>query len=278
MKTGKAKEITNEVKPLGNMKYGAPELLAIYQKYALRGLMYAIVFSMLIIGCVAAYNSLHATGNDEKEHDRKIIDILQFDMPEKQNIVETIPPVDVPKAEQTVKLKDLAALIPQPVAKQESEVLTTKTQEKLNEVTSPLVGKEGTENPGEVTAKFEENTNIKIEEKIVKEEPLVPVKETFNSFEVEKSPVAVNLSSVKSSMKYPEIARQVGTEGTCVAKILVGTSGEIIKIASISGPEVFRSEIQDKIMDLQFTPALKGGEAVKCYVNVPFKFSLSSQK
>ena len=272
MKTATVKKQVQQ--PLINMKYGAPELLSLYQKYAFRGLMYAIVFSLLVIGSIAGYNSLHATDNDETQYDRKIIDVLQVDIPVKQEAVETLPPVDVPQAEQTVKLKDLAALIPQPVAKQESEVLTTKTQQALDNVSNTNVGKEGTDNPNEVTAGIDEKTNGKIEENIIKEEPPKPVKETFNSFEVEKAPVAVNLSSIKSSIKYPEIAVASNVEGTCVAKILVGTDGEILKVVSISGPDIFRGEIENKIFDLQFTPALQNGKPVKCYVNVPFKFSL----
>ncbi len=273
MKTATVKQ---EQQPLINMKYGAPELLSLYQKYAFRGLMYAIIFSIAVMGGVAGYNSLHATGYDEKESNREIV-LLNYDMP--VNIppkqVEEIAPIDVPRAEQTVKLKDLNALVPQPVAKQESEVLTTKTQDALNEVKSELVGKEGTENPGEVTVKIDdEKVNGKIEEEIIKEEPIKPVKQTYSSFEVEKAPVAVNLSSVKGSMRYPDIAKASNVEGTCVAKILVGTSGEILKVASISGPDVFHSEVESKIMNLQFTPALQGGQPVKCYVNVPFKFDL----
>lgn len=271
MKTATVKKEVQQ--PLINMKYGAPELLSLYQRYAFRGLMYAIVCSLLLIGSVAAYNSLHATGNDEKEYNREII-LLNYDLPVPPKPVEEIAPIDVPKAEQTVKLKDLAALVPQPVAKQESEALTTKTQQALENVPTENVGSKGTENINEVTSNINENTNSKIEEKIEKEEPKKPVKETFNSFEVEKSPVPVNLSSVRGSMKYPEIALSSGVEGTCVAKILVGTTGEILKVSNISGPDVFHSEIERKIMDLQFTPALQGGQPVKCYVNVPFKFNL----
>lgn len=271
MKTATVKKEVQQ--PLINMKYGAPELLSLYQKYAFRGLMYAIVCSLLLIGSVAAYNSLHATGNDEKEYNREII-LLNYDLPVLPKPVEEIAPLDVPKAEQTVKLKDLAALVPQPVAKQESESLTTKTQQALENVPTENVGSKGTENLNEVTSNFNENTNSKIEENIIKEEPKKPVKETFNSFEVEKSPVPVNLSSVRGSMKYPEIALSSGVEGTCVAKILVGTTGEILRVSNISGPDVFHSEIERKIMDLQFTPALQGGQPVKCYVNVPFKFNL----
>lgn len=273
MKTATVKKEVQQ--PLINMKYGAPELISLYQKYAFRGLMYAIIFTVLLIGSVAAYNSLHATDSNEKEFNREIVFINVDDLlPPKTEVVEAPPLVDVPQAEQTVKLKDLAALIPQPVAVQESEALTTKTQDALENVQTEIVGKEGTENINEVTVGIEEINNGKIIVNIEKEEPKQPVKETFNSYEVEKSPVAVNLGSVRGSMKYPEIALASGVEGTCVAKILVGTSGEILKVSNISGPDVFHNEIERKIMDLQFTPALQGGQPVKCYVNVPFKFNL----
>jgi hypothetical protein len=78
------------------------------------------------------------------------------------------PPVDVPMAEQTVKLKDLAALVPQPVAKQESEALTTKTQDALeNVIQTENVGSKGTENLNEVTSNFTEKLNSKILKKIL---------------------------------------------------------------------------------------------------------------
>lgn len=274
MKTATVKKEVQQ--PLINMKYGAPELISLYQKYAFRGLMYAIIFTLLLIGSVAAYNSLHATDSNEKEFNREIVFINVDDLKTpKTEVVEAPSPVDVPLAEQTVKLKDLAALIPEPVAKQESEALTTKTQDALENVQTEIVGKEGTDDISKVTTEFTDKLNDKIiEDKIKIEEPKVPVKETFNSYEVEKSPVAVNLGSVRGSMKYPEIALASGVEGTCVAKILVGTSGEILKVSNISGPDVFHSEIERKIMDLQFTPALQGGQPVKCYVNVPFKFNL----
>ena len=52
-------------------------------------------------------------------------------------------------------------------------------------------------------------------------------------------------------MRYPEIARQSGMEGRVVAKVLVGTNGSVIKVGGISGPEVFRDEVSDKVMGLE---------------------------
>lgn len=268
---------TQEVKPLGKMTYGAPELLALYQKFATRGLMMAIIFAFVLIGSVFAYNKIKANIEAEKENQQRLITLQDLDLPPPTS--EEIPPPPEPEIPEKVALKDLEALVPEPVAKEKSEVLTTKTQEKLDEVKVP-VASTGTDDPSKVTwdgtGKLEQKkVEQKVETKEVKKEEK---KKDFQSFEVEKAPVAVNLGSVRSSMKYPEIARQSSVEGTCVAKILVGTSGEIIRVAGISGPDVFHSEIQDKIMNLQFTPALQGGQPVRCYVNVPFKFSLGKKK
>lgn len=273
MKTATVKKEVQQ--PLINMKYGAPELLSFYQKYAFRGLLYSIVIAAFVIGSVFVYSSMNAKGSEDIQT-RDLIDIREYIIPENTppKPIEEVAPIDVPKAEQTVKLKDLEALIPQPVAKQESEALTIKTQNALENVQTEQVGKEGTDDLGQVTSKTDDKINEQIGKEIEKEEPKEPVKQIYNPYEVEKAPVAVNLSSVKNSMRYPDIAKASNVEGTCVARILVGTDGGIIKVASISGPDVFHSEVEDKIMNLQFTPALKGGEPVKCYVNVPFKFNL----
>ncbi|MBX7046141.1 MAG: energy transducer TonB [Ignavibacteria bacterium] len=262
---------------LGNMLYGAPELLSLYQKYAFRGLIGSIALALFALGGIITYNSLHADENDAKNYDRKIFEIVEFDMPVKdKTIVEVPPKIEEPQTVKTVALKDLGALTPDPVAKEKSEVLTSKTQGALDNVDKP-VSHDGTEDPNKVTAGLDDiNKNKIIGENIIKDEPKKPKDEgPKNPYQVDKAPVAVNLNSVRGSMKYPEIARQVGTEGTCTARILVGTSGEILKVVSLSGPDVFYSEIKDKIMNLQFTPALLNGEPVKCYVAVPFKFSLN---
>ncbi|MBS1515365.1 MAG: TonB family protein [Bacteroidetes bacterium] len=266
-----------QVKPLGRMIYGAPELIALYQKYAMRGLMIAILFAFVLIGSVFAYNKIKANIEAEKENQQRLVTLQDLDLPPPTS--EETPPPPEPEIPEKIALKDLEALVPEPVAKEKAEILTTKTQEKLEEVKVP-VASTGTDDPTKVTwdgtGKLEQKkVEQKVETKEVKKEEK---KKDFQSFEVEKAPVAVNLGSVRGSMKYPEIARSAGIEGTCVAKILVGTSGEIIKVSSISGPDVFHSEIQDKIMNLQFTPALQGGQPVRCYVNVPFKFSLGTKK
>jgi len=116
----------------------------------------------------------------------------------------------------------------------------------------------------------------KTEEKVEKEEKKEKTK-TYQQFEVDKPPVAVNLSQVKGSMRYPEIARSSGIEGKVTVKVLVGPDGSVVQIGGFSGPDVFRDEVSSKVMNLQFTPALQQGQPVRCWVSVPFSFTLTGK-
>ncbi len=111
-------------------------------------------------------------------------------------------------------------------------------------------------------------------EKIEKKEKVIQEKTVYQSFEVEIAPECVNLSQVRSSMTYPEIARKEGMEGRVTIKVLVGTDGNVIKVGSLSGPEVFHNVVRDKASNLEFNPGLQNGKPVKVWVTVPFNFNL----
>jgi len=253
-----------------NMKYGAPELKKLYQKYLTRGLIIAVVAHILLIGgYLGAMYIERVRAEEEKKAEERVFNIEDLELPPP---IDEIPP-EIPK---DVALKDLSALVPEPVAKKfVTEEVKLKSQEELEEVKLP-VASTGTDDPSKVNPEFSGKVEEKkVEEKVEKKEE--KKKDVFQQFEVEKAPVAVNLGSVKSSMRYPEIARQSGIEGRVVAKVLVGTDGSIIKVGGISGPEVFRDEVADKVMNLQFNPAIQGGQTVKCWVSVPFSFTLSAK-
>jgi len=253
------------------MKYGAPELKSLYQKYLTRGLIVAVILHLIFVGSyVGAMYLEKVKAEEQKNLQDKVFNIEDLELPPP---IDEIPP-EIPK---DVALKDLSALVPEPVAKKfVTEEVKLKSQKELEEVKLP-VASTGTDDPSKVdpnatVGKIEEK---KVEEKVEKKEE--KKKEVFQQFEVEKAPVAVNLGAVKGSMRYPEIARQSGIEGRVVAKVLVGTDGSVIKVGGISGPEVFHDEVADKVMNLQFTPALQGGQTVKCWVSVPFSFTLSAK-
>jgi protein TonB len=188
----------------------------------------------------------------------------------------TPPPPDI-EVKQPDALKDLSALTPEPVAKEKADLETIKKVDETEKIKA-FVSSEGSENadPNKETGKLQVDLK-KTEEKQVKEEKKEKVNKTYQQFEVDKPPVAVNLGQVKGSMRYPEIAKSSGIEGKVTVKVLVGPDGSVVQVGGYSGPDVFRDEVSSKVMSLQFTPALQQGQPVRCWVSVPFSFTLTGK-
>lgn len=254
------------------VNFHKPELLTVYHKYLTEGLVIALLLHIILsIGYYAKVNFFSTDSETDRDISQRVLTMVDLNTPPP---LQEVPPVEI--QEMAVALKDLSALTPEPVAKKYvKEEVILKNQQELEKVTLP-VASTGTDDPSKVnpnaifTGKVEEK---KVEEKVVKKEEKKKV--DYKEFEVEKAPVAVNLQQIKSMMKYPEIARESGIEGRVIVKVLVNTDGSIIRIGGISGPEIFHEEVSEKIMELQFTPALMDGKPVKCWVSVPFSFKLS---
>jgi protein TonB len=72
---------------------------------------------------------------------------------------------------------------------------------------------------------------------------------------------------------YPEKARKAGLNGTVWVKIWVDKSGKPLQvIIQKSDSDVFDQAAIDAAKQLLFTPALRNGEPVDCWVSLPFHF------
>jgi protein TonB len=262
-----------------NMPYGAPDLKRVLQKYTLRGLMVAVIIFGAVTGGALAYNIISSSSKVvEEETQRTVVMLEDLTVPPAADEEQEPPPPDMEIPKTVVALKDLEAMQIEPVKKELSEISTIKDQQKLEEITQP-VSKEGDENAPKINYTGPIGIKDKVIEKGIekKEEKVQQKKDIYQQFEVEKAPSPVNLGAIRSSMRYPEIARSQGTEGRVTVKVLVGTDGSVIKVGGMSGPDVFHDEVSDKVGDLQFTPALQNGQPVKCWVSVPFSFTLSKK-
>lgn len=262
--------VSDNIEILQDTGYGATELKKTYQKFLRKGLIFAVLIHGFIIGTYLFANYISKLEDSKnKDIQQRIINVTDLEPPPSATDEEEPPP---PKIEEppVAPPKDLSALTPEPVAKEKAEEQTIKTQQELEDIKGPV---------GNDTGKFQFSGKIKVEEKKIEEK--IEKKEnteksTYQSFEVEKAPECVNLSQVRASMKYPEVAREAGMEGRVTVKVLVNESGSVIKIGSVSGPDVFHDEVRDKAMDLQFTPGLQNGKPVKVWVTVPFNFKLKN--
>jgi protein TonB len=266
---------TDKIEVLMDTDYGAPELKKTYQRFFARGLVLAVIIHVALISIymgINYWNKLSAEEKSKNQQQQRIINVTDLEPPPSTTDEEPPPP---PKIEElkVAPPKDLTALQPEPVAKEKAQEQTIKTQQELEQIKTPV------SSTGD-TGKFTYSGPVKIEEKkveqnIEKKEKVVE-KTVYQSFEVEKPPDCVNLSQVRSSMQYPEVARQAGIEGRVTVKVLVGPDGNVIQVGSVSGPDVFADEVKEKAMNLQFTPGLQNGKPVKVWVTVPFNFKLKN--
>ena len=279
MSTETNMDLTNYKEPVETkMQYGAPELKQFYKRFLSRGLIFALVLHFVLIGTYIGVDAYEKKQEEELRIKRDIeLKDIQTQQDQSNDKEDQAPPPEV-EPQKVEALKDLAALTPEPVAKEKADLETIKKVEETEKIKA-FVSSEGSENfdptkeTGKVSVKERE-----VEKEVTKEEKKDNSKtKTYQQFEVDKAPVAVNLSSVQGSMRYPEIARSNGVEGKVTVKVLVGPDGSVVSVGGFSGPDVFRDEVSSKVMSLQFTPALQQGQPVRCWVSVPFSFKLSGK-
>lgn len=260
------------------MQYGAPELKRNFKKYASRGLIFAVVIHAFLIGAYVFTLYLEKIQLEKQLQIKRDIELKDIQTQDANQEEESAPPPPDVEVQQPEALKDLAALTPEPVAKEKADLETIKKVEETEKIKA-FVSSEGSENvdPNKETGKLQVDLK-KTEEKQEKEEKKEKKEnKVYQQFEVDKPPVAVNLGQVKGSMRYPEIARSSGIEGKVTVKVLVGPDGSVTQVGGFSGPDVFRDEVSSKVMNLQFTPALQQGQPVRCWVSVPFSFTLTGK-
>ncbi|MCX7832940.1 MAG: TonB family protein [Ignavibacteria bacterium] len=265
------------------MKYGAPELMKVYKKFALGGLIVAIFFHAFFIAAYAFSEYIEAKRKEEELRKRQevVLKDIQSTQSEEESDKSEAPP-EVEEVQQVKQVKDLEQLNPEPAAREKADIDKLKSvEEQMKETRN--IGKEDIEGKDIISeGPIRTKEDVKKIEEVVKQEEKkeitkVDKEKTYKQFEVDKAPQAVNLAAVRASMRYPEIAKQNGIEGRVSVQVLVGTDGSVIQVGSYNGPDVFRDEVMSKVTALRFTPAIQQGNAVKCWVTVPFNFTLKQE-
>ncbi|EPR71571.1 energy transducer TonB [Cyclobacterium qasimii] len=92
---------------------------------------------------------------------------------------------------------------------------------------------------------------------------------------VDEEPKPVNFEAIMIAIGYPSKAKDARIEGKVIVRILVGKDGEYMQHSIISNAHPILSDaVASQVKNLQFTPALKEGQAVKFWVTLPFNFKL----
>lgn len=92
-----------------------------------------------------------------------------------------------------------------------------------------------------------------------------------------KPPIALNIKQVREQIVYPDSAKINRIEGSVKARLFIDENGDVKKIDEIKGDAVFYEVVKNACLKLKFSPAHHDNKPIRCYVLVPFKFSLSEK-
>lgn len=86
----------------------------------------------------------------------------------------------------------------------------------------------------------------------------------------------VDLAKIQRSIIYPEYAKKKGIEGTVIVRVLVSKSGSVVKtIVDRTDNKALTNAAVQSVKKATFTPAIKNGKTIQCWVALPIKFQLS---
>jgi protein TonB len=86
--------------------------------------------------------------------------------------------------------------------------------------------------------------------------------------------------AIKKNLKYPEIARKAGVQGMVVVGVLIDEHGNSVKtqVLKDSGFKMgFEESAQAAVMAVKWKPARQRDRAVKVWVSIPVRFSLTEK-
>ena len=94
-----------------------------------------------------------------------------------------------------------------------------------------------------------------------------------------QKPVALNLDSLITAIGYPERARNAGIQGTVVIRVLVTAQGQFVRhVVTQSAHPLLDEAVEEKISSIRFSPGIQNGRSVRCWVEIPFQFSLKKER
>lgn len=115
--------------------------------------------------------------------------------------------------------------------------------------------------------------------------PPPPVGDEYDSYvfiPYDEAPTPVGgYESIRKNLKYPEIARKAGIQGLVVVGVLIDEKGNSLKtqVLKESGMKVgFEEAAQAAVMSTKWQPARQRDKAVKVWVSIPVRFTLSETK
>ena len=235
--------------------YGAPEMLAKYNRYLAWAMFVAIAVHVLAVLLWIGVRLLSAEEEIPMVRVRVIKDVADLGPP--PSIAATTTPaiaVSGPAVRPSVGVP-----VPVPDA-QITEESTIATQEELSQIQAPITSGEG--------AGAGDSLVISEDALLFEDEPDI---DDFVPYQV--APVIIK----RVEPLYPELARKAGVQGKVWVKVLIDKEGKVKKAVIMQGLEIFHEAATNAVLQWVFKPAIQQDRPIAVWMAIPISFKLLEQ-
>ncbi len=245
-----------------NHEYGAYELRKNSSKRHLRALIIASVIFVFLVSAPILLRQIMPKTVEKNVSVRTLTDI-KIDRPKEDEIIKELPPL--PPVRNTIKFVPPVVKPDELVADEEQPVLQKEIIETKAAVSNVTFDK-GTDDVAAPVAT--ENKQITEET----DQPLVNVEQMpqFPGGELEL------IKFIRSNLRYPALATQMGVSGTVLVNFVVDRDGKITRIKVVRGIGGGCDEEAVRVLSKMpaWSPGKQGGRAVLVSYTIPLKFML----
>jgi len=246
-----------------NKEYGAYLLRYIYSRHV----VLSVVITILVVGLVLAGPTISKWLKDNEPKEEVALKTVKYtDLAPPPPIDKNTPPP--PKLDVPPPVKTIIKFLPPKVT--EKEIVEEEPMPTQEEIKQADVGAETVEGTGEVI--FEEPVT-----EVVKEES-----DDNTIFTVVEQPaeypggLEAMSKFVGKNLKYPAVARRMGTEGSVFVSFVIDKEGKISDVQVLKGISTECDKEAVRVVSLMppWKPGKQNGRAVKSRFVLPIKFKL----
>lgn len=96
---------------------------------------------------------------------------------------------------------------------------------------------------------------------------------------VDKEPVPINVTEIAKQIQYPQTLKDKNISGRVIVRLLIDEKGKYVKHFVARSPDsLLTLEVEKVLPQFRCEPAMTRGKPVKCWVTIPFSFSLNDKE
>ncbi len=248
--------------------YGAVEIKQLIRKYTIRGFIYTILIFGLTMGAYLASVTIEAgSGKKMKLAPIQKIKLDQLPPPQSDAPAEAPPPQQIQQIVHSGPAARAGTPVPVPDAEITPDMQDFATIDVMSRASSE--GGDGVDLGG-----FADNIDFDAKDIKVQAPVEEPDPDEFIAVEEEAN---LDLPSLQKVVKYPDLARRAGVEGTVYVKVLIGKDGKPKKtLIEHSDNELLNKAAQEAVMKYRgYTPGIQNGNPIQMWISIPIEFRLN---